>query len=141
MVNGPFKFSGAKKLTWKSNLPLAVTTSVITGVYSYTMIDKSTNNAVNRALLMTLSTLLGASVVDVLASNGYLDSSGNGPMAMETVTVPLIYYWINNRQFKLPDTQSDVLKAGFVSSIAGQLLTPYVQDYMNNMNQPKKKEN
>ncbi len=120
-----------EQVVWRNNLPLAVVSSLVAGAYSYYMIDGNANNAVNRGLLMTLSTLLGASVVDVLQNNGYLDTSGNMPMAVEAVAVPLIYFWINNKQFKLPDLQSQVIKTGFIASVAGQLATPYVRDYLN----------
>jgi hypothetical protein len=104
--------------------------SLATGVYSYTMIDGNPNNAVNRALLMALSTLLGASVIDVLQNNDYIDSSGNMPVVAETAVIPLIYFWITNRQFKLPELRSEVLKTGGVAAITGAIATPYVKAYL-----------
>jgi hypothetical protein len=126
-------FIEQEKKVWKNNLPLAITTSIATAVYSYTMIDKSTNNAINRGLLMTLSSLLGATVVDVASRNGYLDADGNGPMVAETLVVPLLYYWVNKRQFQFPDLESQVIKTAVIGSIAGQLLTPQVTKYLNSM--------
>ena len=127
-------FIEQEKIIWRNTLPLAVTTSVITALYSYYMIDQSTNNAVNRALLMSLATLLGATLVDVATKNAYLDASGNAPMIAETAVVPLLYFWITKRQFQLPELEGQVVKTAAIAIVAGQLVAPQVERYLNSMN-------
>jgi hypothetical protein len=124
-------FTERETQVWKNNLPLVISTSLSTAIYSYSMIDKSTNNAINRGLLMALSTFLGVSLVDLLEVNNLVDTSGNAPMIAEVVAVPLIYYYINRQQFQLPDLQSQAIKTAAISAIAGQLVAPYLQSYMD----------
>lgn len=123
-------FIKQEETLWKNNLPLVLATSITTGIYSYTMIDKSTNNAVNRGLLMALSTFLGITTVDLFEANNLIDTSGNMPMVAETIVVPLIYYYINRRQFQFPDLQSQAITTAGISSVLGQLLAPHVDKWM-----------
>jgi hypothetical protein len=123
-------FQQEKKVA-RDHIPLVLSTSLATAIYSYTMIDKSTNNAINRALLMALSTFLGASAVNMLQNNQYLDTSGNTPMYVEAAMIPLFYYFITKKQFQIPDVNSQALKTGVIASVVGQLANPTVTSYYN----------
>lgn len=118
-----------EKIVFKTNIPLVLSTSIITAVYSYFGIDGNTNSAVNRALLMALSTFLGASAVNVLENNNYLMPGTNSARYLEGAMIPMFYYFITKRQFGIPDVQSQTLKTGIISSIAGELANPMVTKY------------
>lgn len=143
--NGAWKnwttdFFDEEKVVFKTNLPLVLTSSLITGVYSYFVLKRPINGCVNRALLMALSTFLGASAVDLLQNQGLVDKTGNASMAIGTLTVPLIYFWVNSRQFKMPEVNSESLKTGFISAITAQLATPFVSKYMDQKKKSAKPE-
>lgn len=121
-----------EKQVFNNNIPLVLSTSAVTALYSYFGIDGSTNNAVNRALLMALSTFVSASVVNVLKNNQYIDPSGNNGMYIEAALIPLSYYYITKKQFQLPDMNSQAIKTGIISSVAGQLANPTVTKYYDN---------
>ena len=126
-----------EKVVFKSNIPLVLSTSLTCAVYSYTMIDGSTNNAVNRALIMALSTFLGASAVNMLENNGYLGAQGHSARYVEGALIPLIYYGITKRQFELPELTSESLKTGILSSVVGELANPMVTKYYDRWDTPK----
>ena len=122
-----------EKKVFKNNIPLVLSTSVVTAVYSYAMIEKNVNNAISRALLMALSTFLSASAINLLEVNDYIsDVSGSSMSTARSVEFPLtalIYYYITKKQFALPDFNSQALKTGFLASAIGELATPTVSKY------------
>lgn len=123
-----------EKKVFKDNVPLVISTALTTAIYSYSMIDGSTNNAVNRALLMALSTFLSASAVNMLENNGYVGVSNR--QYVEGALIPLCYYYVTKKQFKLPDMQSQAIKTGVISAVVGEFANPTVARYYNNWEQP-----
>ena len=118
-----------EKVVFKTNIPLVLSTSIVTAVYSYFGIDGSTNSAINRSLLMALSTFLGASAVNILENNDYLMAGTNSARYLEGAMIPIFYYFITKRQFGIPDVQSQTLKTGIISAVAGELANPMVTKY------------
>ncbi len=116
----------------KSHIPLVIATSMTTAIYSYSMIDGSGSNAMNRALLMALSTFLSGSVTNMLLLNNYIDNSGMTPQYVEGGMIPLVYYWISKGRFQLPDLQSQAIKTGVISSVVGELSRNKIDAYYNN---------
>jgi len=127
-----------EKVVFKDNVPLVISTALSAAIYSYTMIDGNTNNAINRALIMALSSFVGASAVNMLQNNGYLDASGNNRKYLEGAIIPVVYYYITRRQFQLPDLQSQAIKTGVISTVIGELANPTVASYYNNWEGPVK---
>lgn len=111
----------------RRNVPLVIATASTCLLYSYFGIDRNMNNAINRSLLMALSTFLGASVTSYAKT--YFDLEGNSPMYLEAATIPLIYYYVSKRQFQLPDLDSQAIKTGVISSIVGEISTPMATKY------------
>ena len=72
----------------KSHIPLVISTSLTTAIYSYSMIDGSSSNAINRALLMSLSTFLAGSVTNMFLLNNYISNTGNTPQIVEGALIP-----------------------------------------------------
>lgn len=132
-------FVDEEKAVFKRNLPLVITSSVVTAVYTYTMIRKDVNDSIQHGLLMALATFLGISLVDLLQYQNVVNADGNTPKVIEAVTIPIIYYWINRRQFGLPDLQSEIIITGLISSVSAQLITPFVTDYMDKMDKKRRK--
>ena len=123
----------------KSHIPLVIATSLTTAIYSYSMIDGSSSNAMNRALLMALSTFLSGSVTNMLLLNNYIDNSGMTPQYVEGGMIPLMYYWISKGRFQLPDLQSQAIKTGVISSVVGELSRNHIDAYYNNYWMPAPK--
>ena len=122
----------------KSHIPLVIATSMTTAIYSYSMIDGSSSNAMNRALLMALSTFLSGSVTNMLLLNNYIDNTGMTPQYVEGGMIPLVYYWISKGRFQLPDLQSQAIKTGVISSVVGELSRNKIDAYYNNYMMPPK---
>jgi hypothetical protein len=123
-------------VVFKSQVPLAISTALTTAIYSYTMIDGSTNNAINRALLMSLSTFVGGSLVNILENNNYISSTNMDGRYVEAALIPLVYYYINQQQFQLPDLQSQAIKTGVIASVVGEFASPTVSSYYDTWNTP-----
>ncbi len=123
----------------KSHIPLVIATSMTTAIYSYSMIDGSGSNAMNRALLMALSTFLSGSVTNMLLLNNYIDNSGMTPQYVEGGMIPLMYYWITKQRFQLPDLQSQAIKTGVIASVVGELSRNKIDAYYNNYWMPAAK--
>jgi hypothetical protein len=128
-----------EKQVFNNNIPLVISTSLTAAVYSYFGIDGSTNNAINRALLMALSTFVSASVSNMLQNNGYIDPKSMNGTYVEAALIPLSYYAITKRQFQLPDVNSQALKTGIISSVVGSLANPTVTKYYTNWEKPASK--
>lgn len=120
----------------KSHIPLVISTSLTTAIYSYSMIDGSSSNAINRALLMSLSTFLAGSVTNMFLLNNYISNTGNTPQIVEGALIPLVYYYITKQRFQLPDLQSQAIKTGVVASVVGELSRNKVDSYYNNYMMP-----
>ena len=118
-----------EKVVFKTNIPLVLSTSLVTAVYSYIGIDGNVNNAVSRALLMALSTFFGASAVNILENNNYITPASNNGRYLEAALIPLFYYFISKRQFAMPEMQSQTLKTGILSSVVAELANPVVAKY------------
>ena len=127
-----------EKLVFKTNIPLVLSTSVITAAYSYFGIDGSTNNAMNRALLMALSTFISASSINLLENNGYIDAKTSNGRYLEGALIPMFYYYVTKRQFQLqlPDFNSQALKTGIISSIGGELANPRITMFYDEYQTP-----
>jgi hypothetical protein len=123
-----------EKKVFNDNVPLVISTALATAIYSYSMIDGSTNNAINRALLMALSTFVSASAVNMLEKNGYVGN--NNRQYVEGSLIPLCYYYITKKQFQLPDMQSQAIKTGVISAVVGVLANPTVTSYYDSWGQP-----
>ena len=128
-----------EKAVLKSHIPLVIATSMTTAIYSYSMIDGSSSNAMNRALLMALSTFLSGSVTNMLLLNNYIDNTGMTPQYVEGGMIPLVYYWISKGRFQLPDLQSQAIKTGVISSVVGELSRNHIDAYYNNYWMPAPK--
>jgi len=128
-------FSQEKKV-FRNNIPLVISTTLATAIYSYTMIDKSTNNAINRALIMALSTFISASVVNMLEDNDYLDKASATPRYVEGALIPLVYYFVTKQQFQLPDLQSQAIKTGVIAAVIGEFANPTVTQYYDKWDNP-----
>lgn len=131
-------FIDTEKAVFKSNLGLVLSTSFIALAYSYFGIDKNVSNAVNRALLMALSTFISASAVDLLANNGYIVPNSNNAKYLEGGMIPFLYYGISTRQFALPDVNSQAIKTGVISAVLGELGSAQMQNYVNGYMVPAK---
>lgn len=118
-----------EKVVFKTNIPLVLSTSLAVAIYSYFGISNDINQMINRALLMALSTFVGASVINVLENNNYLDPTTQSPRYLEAAMIPLVYYMLTKRQFQIPEMQSQTLTAGIVGSVAGELANPTVTEY------------
>lgn len=129
---------GQEKVVWRNNIPLVLSTSLATAAYSYFGIDGNTNNALNRSLLMALSTFAAASVTDYLRTSNIIQPVGNQVMYTDAALIPLLYYFITKRQFQLPDVNSQAIKTGVIASIAGQLSKNTVATYYNTWENPAK---
>ncbi len=127
-----------EKAVLKSHIPLVIATSMTTAIYSYSMIDGSSSNAMNRALLMALSTFLSGSVTNMLLLNNYIDNSGMTPQYVEGGMIPLMYYYITKQRFQLPDLQSQAIKTGIIASVVGELSRNKIDSYYNNYWMPAK---
>ena len=125
-----------EKIVFKTNIPLVLSTSVITAVYSYFGIDGSTNNAMNRALLMALSTFIGASSINMLENNGYIDAKTSNGRYLEGALIPVFYYYITKKQFKIPDFNSQALKTGIIASVGGELANPRITMFYDEYQTP-----
>ena len=119
-----------EKQVFKTNVGLVLSTSVVTGVYSYFGIDGNTNNAINRMLLMALSTFISASIVNLLENNDYLDSTGMNARYVEASMIPIFYYGISKKQFAIPDINSQAVKTGVIASVVGELASTTAQKYV-----------
>ena len=149
-VNGPTSSNSQSWSQWgsiqyknetavlKSHIPLVIATSMTTAIYSYSMIDGSSSNAMNRALLMALSTFLSGSVTNMLLLNNYIDNTGMTPQYVEGGLIPLMYYWISKGRFQLPDLQSQAIKTGVISSVVGELSRNHIDAYYNTYMMPPK---
>ena len=130
-LGGSFdNFIDVEKVVFKNSLPLVLACSLSASVYSYFMINPDINVAINRALVMALSAFFASSLGNMLEMHGYLDPKSNTSMYVEAGLIPVVYYMITNRQFRLPDTQSQVLKTGIISTILAELATPTVGKYV-----------
>lgn len=127
-------FSNEKKVI-RNNIPLVISTSLVTAIYSYSMIDGNTNNAINRALLMALSTFISASAVNMLENQGYITRYSANIQYVEGAMIPLFYYFLTKKQFKIPDMQSQALKTGVISAVLGELAQPTISNYYNEYDQ------
>lgn len=111
----------------KSHVPLAISTSLTTAIYSYSMIDGSMSNAINRALFMALSTFLSASAVYLLENYNYVTKYSVSSQYAEGALIPAIYYLITKRQLQLPDMDSQVVKTGVISAVVGEFSKTYLE--------------
>ena len=124
-------FFGQEKTVFKTNIGLVLSTAVITAVYSYFGIDMNVNNAINRSLLMALSTFISASAVNMLENNGYLVYGSNNARYIEGALIPVLYYGITKRQFALPDVNSQAIKTGVIAAVVGELANTTVSKYID----------
>ena len=129
-----------EKAVFRSHIPLVISTSVATAIYSYSMIDGNSSNAFNRALLMSLSTFIAGSATNMLLLNNIISDTGNNLQLVEGGLIPLVYYYITKQRFQLPDLQSQAIKTGVVASVIGELSRNSVDSYYNNYMMPTKQE-
>ena len=122
----------------KSHIPLVISTSLTTAIYSYSMIDGSGSNAMNRALLMALSTFLAGSVTNMLILNNVVSNKSMDAQYVEGGLIPLMYYYITKQRFQLPDLDSQAIKTGVIASVIGELSRNKVDAYYNNFMMPPK---
>ena len=125
-------FIDVEKQVWKNSLPLVLASALCAGVYSYFMINRDIDTAINRALTMALSTFFASSLGNMLEMHGYLDPKNGSTMYVEAGLIPVFYYLITKRQLKFPDAQSEVLKTGVISMVLAELATPTVTRYVSN---------
>ena len=124
-------FVDQEKMVFKRNIPLLISTGLTAAALSYFTIDKNVNNAVTRGLYMAVIAFLGASVVQVLEDNDYLDSTTNAPRYVEVLATGLIYYYIRRRTFGVPDINSPALRTGMLAALVGQLTTPMMTKWLS----------
>lgn len=122
-----------EKVVFKTNVGLVVSTAAITALYSYFGIDSNTENAINRSLLMALSTFISASAVNLLENNGYLTAAGTNARMVEGALIPVLYYGITKKQFSIPDMNSQAVKTGVIAAVIGEMsnatVTKYIDQY------------
>ena len=124
-------FVDQEKMVFKRNIPLLISTGLTAAALSYFTIDKNVNNAVTRGLYMAVIAFLGASVVQVLEDNDYLDSTTNAPRYVEVLATGLIYYYTRRRTFGVPDINSPALRTGMLAALVGQLTTPMMTKWLS----------
>lgn len=129
-------FIDTEKTVFKSNIGLVISTSLITAIYSYWGIDGDVNNAVNRSLLMALSTFISASITDLLQNNGYITAGSNNAKYLEGGMIPFLYYGISKKQFSIPDFNSQAIKTGVIASVLGELSSNKMQTYVQQYEMP-----
>ena len=124
-------FVDQEKMVFKRNIPLLISTGLTAAALSYFTIDKNVNNAVTRGLYMAVIAFLGASVVQVLEDNDYLDSTTNAPRYVEVLATGLIYYYARRGTFDVPSINSPALRTGMIAALVGQLTTPMMTKWLS----------
>ena len=124
-------FVDQEKMVFKRNIPLLISTGLTAAALSYFTIDKNVNNAVTRGLYMAVIAFLGASVVQVLEDNDYLDSTTNAPRYVEVLATGLIYYYARRGTFDVPSINSPALRTGMLAALVGQLTTPMMTKWLS----------
>ena len=124
-------FMDQEKKVFRRNIPLLISTGLTAAALSYFTIDKNVNNAVTRGLYMAVIAFLGASVVQVLEDNDYLDSTTNAPRYVEVLATGLIYYYARRRTFDVPSINSPALRTGMLAALVGQLTTPMMTKWLS----------
>ena len=102
------------------------------------MIDGSGSNAMNRALLMALSTFLAGSVTNMLILNNIVSNKSMDAQYVEGGLIPLMHYYITKQRFQHPDLDSQAIKTGVIASVIGELSRNKVDAYYNNFMMPPK---
>ena len=124
-------FVDQEKMVFKRNIPLLISTGLSASVISYFTIDKNVNTAVSKGLCMAVIAFLGASVVQVLEDNDYLDSTTNAPRYVEVLATGLIYYYARRGTFDVPSINSPALRTGMLAALVGQLTTPMMTKWLS----------
>ena len=124
-------FMDQEKKVFRRNIPLLISTGLSASVISYFTIDKNVNTAVSKGLCMAVIAFLGASVVQVLEDNDYLDSTTNAPRYVEVLATGLIYYYARRRTFDVPSINSPALRTGMLAALVGQLTTPMMTKWLS----------
>ena len=120
-----------EKQVLHKNIALILATGLTASTYSYFMVDKNVNNAVTRGLYMAVISFIGASVVQVLEDNAYLDSTTSTPRYVEALATGLIYYYARRKSLGVPDVNSPALRIGLIAGAVGQLLTPMISKWLS----------
>ena len=124
-------FMDQEKKVFRRNIPLLISTGLSASVISYFTIDKNVNTAVSKGLCMAVIAFLGASVVQVLEDNDYLDSTTNAPRYVEVLATGLIYYYARRGTFDVPSINSPALRTGMIAALVGQLTTPMMTKWLS----------
>lgn len=125
-------FEARTEIEAKINYPRYILTGAFAGLYTYSMADP---DYLMKAVLMTGADFLGDSLSQALDMAGITNSTSSDAMMKfnRGALAVLSNYYLNKRQLRLPDLNSNALKTGVISVVASELSYPYLKDKYDNM--------